>query len=281
MFTKNAMKDHRSINVLSENKNDLINFLITNYSRMFSNPNMFFNGSNTDSDPDFIYFNIDIVSQRTEETGVVDPPVQFNETRTQPVLTDCSQYYLTIPRFTINGCGGDLPLWIPVIMTDARQQVVLGDDYTAYDPNMTIYGVTIVGSVSGGDPVTKTIYLEWTSETFNGVPSQSKYYYCYTYSHFVDMFNTAVSTAFDAVVTELGGTIDTKVPILSYNGSTNLFSLLCDSNGFGTDRTSTTESFDVYFDANLYQLLRNFDNVYYPNNAPLTNHIIVKNRPIL
>ena len=177
--------------------------------------------------------------------------------------------------FRSDGCGSDLPMWIPSIMPLAQQQAMEG--FTEYDPNKTIYAVTIAGSKSGIN-AGETAYLKWTSEVSEALPGSSKYYYCYTYSHFCDMFNTAISTAFTNVADQLVGGVTTKPPVLSYNGSTNLFSLYCDSNGFGPDRTSTTESFTMSFDANLYQLLRNFDNVYTPNNQPETNQIIVRNR---
>jgi len=221
-----------------------------------------------------IYYDITITSTRTEDTGINDPPVKFIQSRTQAVISDCSLYDLTIVRFTMDGCGSDLPMWIPTIMPLAQQQSMTG--FTAFDPNKTIYAVTINGSKSGAN-AGSTAYLEWTSETSGALPSSQKYYYSYTYSHFCDLFNTAVASAFTNVSGQLGG-VTTKAPQLVYNGSTNLFSLYCDSNGFGPDRTSQTESFNIVFDANLYQLLRNFENIYTPNNQPETNEIIVRNR---
>ena len=221
-----------------------------------------------------VYYDITMTSARTEDTGISDPPVKFVESRSQAIIDDCSLYDLTIVRFTMDGCGSDLPMWIPTIMPLAQQEAMEG--YTTFDPNKTVYAVTINGSKSGtnaGD----TAYLEWTSEVSGALAGSPKYYYCYTYSHFCDMFNTAVASAFSNVASQLGG-VTTKVPQLVYNGSTNLFSLYCDSNGFGPDRTSNTESFGITFDVNLYQLLRNFDNVYTPNNQPETNQIIVRNR---
>jgi hypothetical protein len=231
---------------------------------MYSNSFLTYEGG-TDTEPDFVYYDITIASSRTEEIGIVDPPVRFSESRTQPILNDCSKYNMSIIRFTMDGAGSDLPLWIPQIMTDTQQSTITG--YTNYDPNMTIYGITIThaGAIDAG----KTVYLEWTTEVSNAFPNSSKYYYCYSYSHFCDIFNTAVASAVANVAGQVSDNT-VKPPKLVYNGSTNLFSLISQSSNWGAGKDYT-----LFFDANLYQLLRNFNNVYIPNVAPMTNRIII------
>ena len=206
-------------------------------------------------EPDFVYYDVSVSSIRTEETGINDPQVRFQETRTQPILTDCSKYNMSIIRFTMDGAGSDLPMWIPTI----------ADPTT--DANVTVYNVSIVHGTT-----IKTAPLVWTSEISNGSPTTPKYYFCYTYSHFCDMFNTAIANAVADVAKSASVTTPT-VPKLIYNGSTNLFSLYCDSASWDKSLGLWT----MYFDANLYQLLRNFNNVYTPNNQPLTNQIIIQN----
>ena len=207
-------------------------------------------GSANATDPDFIYYDITVGSNRTEETGVTDPAVRFSETRSQPLISDSSLYNMSITRFTMDGCGSDLPLWIPTIVPNQTT-----------DLNQTIYIV----SVQNGTGAPCSVNLEWTTEIFGATPSTFKYYYCYTYSHFCDMFNTAVSKAVDV--------IDKTVtpPRLVYNGATNLFSIYCDKTYWGNG------TYRLFFDTNLYQLLRNFNNVYYPTVTPLTNEILIEN----
>ena len=243
---------------------------------MFSRSSLSFDSD--ESEPNFIYYDITVSSNRTEETGITDPQVRFQESRTQPILSDCSKYNMSIIRFTMDGAGSDLPLWIPTIMPDAQQSQLngcVGQGYSGFDPNMTIYAVTLYCGVTGED-ASGTAYLEWVSEINNASVGSPKYYYTYSYSHFCTLFNTAILNAYNIIKNQLPS-VTSKPPKLVYNGSTNLFSLYCDSLGYGSDRTSTTESWTVTFDANLYQLLKNFENIYYPNNAPNSNQILVRN----
>ena len=243
---------------------------------MFSNSSISFEGD--ESDPSFIYYDITVTSTRTEETGITDPQVRFQESRTQPIVSDCSKYNMAIIRFTMDGAGSDLPLWIPTIMPDSDQQNLRGYDgqgYTGFDPNMTIYAVTL-NVFKNGINASGTTYIEWVSEINNAAVGSPKYYYTYSYSHFCSLFNKAVLNAFTICVSQVVNPLS-KPPKLVYNGATNLFSLYCDSLGYGDDRTLTTESWTITFDANLYQLLRNFENIYTPNNQPSTNEIIVRN----
>ena len=215
---------------------------------MYSNSFVSYSSSSNSIDPDFIYYDITVGSTRTEEAGIVDPPVQFSETRSQPLISDCSLYNMSIIRFTSDGCGSDLPLWIPTIVPDQTA-----------DLNKTIYVV----SVQLGAVVT-SVNLTWTTEVNGANPSTFKYYYCYTYSHFCDIFNTAIAKA----VKDISATV--LAPRLVYNGVTNLFSLYCDSTVWGTTGK-------IFFDVNLYQLLRNFNNIYSPSASPLTNEILISN----
>ena len=207
----------------------------------------FMNFDNSEIEPDFIYYDISVASIRTEETGINDPQVRFSETRTQPILSDCSKYNMSIIRFTMDGAGSDLPMWIPTIAN------------VSVDADVTIYNVSVI---IGG--VKNTVPLTWTTEVNGASYGSSKYYFCYTYSHFCDIFNSAIALAVKNI------TATVKAPRLVYNGVTNLFSLYCDSTVWGTTA-------QVYFDANLYQLLRNFNNIYTPNSAPFTNEILIQN----
>jgi hypothetical protein len=232
-----------------------------------------FSSSVSSDNPEFIYFDYTMCSNRTEDTGT-DPTVRFTESRTQSIIDDCSQYNLSIVRFTMDGCGGDLPMWIPQIMPLAQQQALQG--FTAYDPNLTIYGITISGSREQSNGYI-TEYLEWTPEVSGAVVGAPNYYYCNSYSHFCDMFNTAAASAFSQVAFQMQDTT-TKPPQLVYNGSTNLFSLYCDNSSFGPDKVGDAAEYEIVFDTNLYGLLRNFNSLYTPNSQPLTYEIIIRNR---
>jgi len=92
----------------------------------------------TDADPDYVYYNADIVNNTTDDqttTGdaIQDPNIIFNETRDYPIIRDISNYNFSIVRFTMNGANLDLPLFIPSILEGTGQT----------NPNLTTYGMSI------------------------------------------------------------------------------------------------------------------------------------------
>lgn len=227
-----------------------------------------------DSDPSMIYYDLTLSSSVTTDNALHNPPVRFQEYRNQPIISDCSQYFMSIIRFTMDGCGADLPLWIPSIMTDENQQKL--PNYTSYDPNKTIYAVTLSGTIGSVSNQT-TVYLQWTPEIHGISSGQVRYYYCDSYSHFCDMFNTAVLTAYNSLKAGSLSATTSKPPVLTYDGSSNLFKLYCDASAYGVDRTGS-ESWSIYMDVNLYQLLNSFHTHYYPNQDPQSYEIVVRNR---
>lgn len=256
-------------------------------------------------DPDIIYYSGLIVNSSTNAAR--DPNIRFLETRQIPLCKDASKYHFSIIRFNLNGSGKDLPIWIPVIEQGAVNN-------PTQNVNLTIYKVTIKGTVNyvvGGTPQTQTftstqpiIYVPETqdtelapvppaSTTQTGQDISTRYYWVYTYSHFCDMVNTAFKTAIADLQTQFAAwylalpgavapapTLGTTAPILTYNPDNNLFSLYCDTYGFGgVDRTAPStadENWDIYFNANLFGMLANFQNTYLGDDV-LTNKIIVKN----
>jgi len=112
----------------------------------------------TDMDPDYVYYNADIVNNTTDDqtsTGdaIQDPNIVFNETRDFPILNDISKYNFSIVRFTMNGANLDLPLFIPSIRQGTGQVNV----------NLTTYGLAIpyqqTVSVGSGVAVTAWTFV--------------------------------------------------------------------------------------------------------------------------
>ena len=100
----------------------------------------------TDTDPDYVYYNADIVNNTTDDQNaagdaIQDPNIVFNETRDYPILKDISKYNFSIVRFTMNGANLDLPLFIPTVRQGTGQVNV----------NLTTYGMAI--------PYQQTLYL--------------------------------------------------------------------------------------------------------------------------
>jgi len=92
----------------------------------------------TDADPDYVYYNADIVNNTTDDQtaagdAIQDPNIIFNEQRDYPIIRDISKYNFSIVRFTMNGANLDLPLFIPSIREGTGQT----------NPNLTTYGMAI------------------------------------------------------------------------------------------------------------------------------------------
>lgn len=111
----------------------------------------------TDMDPDYVYYNADIVNNTTDDQtasgdAIQDPNIVFNEQRDFPILQDISKYNFSIVRFTMNGANLDLPLFIPTIRTGTGQVNV----------NLTTFGLAIPyqQTLSTGSTVTVTAYDE-------------------------------------------------------------------------------------------------------------------------
>ena len=163
----------------------------------------------------------------------------------------------------------------------------------------TIYSISFAGTI-GSSSFAITQPIKWFPETndvfqpsldANGQIVQqmsNKYWWCYTYKHWVDCVNRAFTDAFAAIATQTGKTVYTIPPIMTYNQSTGLFSISFDSNGFG-DNTSTflssltsnkyiqspintderlsisspAEDIALFFNSNMMGLFANFNNIYY------------------
>lgn len=267
----------------------------------------FTRSSDDDTDPDYVYYNATIINNRTNAPYDTDsdPVVRFTETRDVPIVNDASKYNFSIIRFTMNGPNKDLPLFIPVIRT--------GVENPSNDVNLTIYSITLDVQIKNTDStnpldihISRTVPLIWTPETLDislapiplsstaqtGQDLSTRYYWCYTYSHWLNIANTAFRTAldqlqilFNSIWTSAGAnttpapTLPFEAPYMTFTTGTNLFSLHTDSVAFGgQNRTSIGTSFDcnaeVYFNNNMFGMYSNFRNNYVNlPNSELTNLI--------
>ena len=255
----------------------------------------FSRSTDDDIDPDYVYYNATIINNRTKGSydNNSDPVLRFQETRDTPLVNDASKYNFSIIRFSMDGPNKDLPMFIPVIRT--------GIDNPTNDVNLTIYSVSLeltVNNTTGTNPVVGTftatapcIYISETQDTQRApVPSpvsiasgkqdlSTRYYWVYTYGHWLSIVNTALETAladlqtqFNTAWTTAGNagvapTLKSVAPYLTYGSTTNLFSLNADTEGYGgalrrTAGTPSDESFELYFNSNLFGMFANFRNTY-------------------
>jgi len=242
-----------------------------------------------DDEPDYIYLNLTVLNGDNTQVQPYDPQIRFTETRTVPILKDSSKYNFSIVRFNLAGPGLNLPIIIPTILTGANNPT--------NNVNLTAYSITLgasvdylVGAVRQTNTFTSTQPIIWVPECQDvrlaPTPSplsivagrqdvNTRYYWGFTYSHFLDLVDAAFAAAladiqaqFAAWYAGLPGagpvpTLTTKAPQMLYNPTSNLFTLYADQYGFGgADRSSAgsnaDESFTMWFNNNMYGLFSNF-----------------------
>ena len=269
-----------------------------------------FGSEDIDGDPEYVYFNATIINNRTEVSlDEPDPTVRFQETRQQPIVKNASKYSYSIVRANLNGPGKDLPIFIPTIRTGPV-------DNPTQNVNLTIYSITIeivFNYVIGGNPYTFTasstqpiIYSPETQDvtqapvprpltTVTGQDVTTRYYWVYTYSHWLDLVNAAYANAIVDIQSQFTAnwlsvtgwnqpgpapSIGTTAPKMTYNPSDNLFTLYADRNGFGGTAatsygTATQEQARLWFNSNMFGLFSNFNNLYQNLPGERTNEIII------
>lgn len=176
------------------------------------------------SDSDVVYYNASIITTNQRSVGVPETTelVKFNEARDAPIIKDASQYEASIIRFAMNGPNKNLPLFIPIIQLNTPQYVPFS---AQVDPNLTVYYVSIAyqrewtftntaipaaaqTKVFTIAPLsTPLIYRPETQNTvvapvpqapvtgFTRQNLSSRYYWVYTYKHWVNLVNETMLAA--------------------------------------------------------------------------------------
>lgn len=165
-----------------------------------------------DTDPDILYYNANIVNQNSLTQSVLgqEPVVRFQETRSTSLLDDISDYQFSIVRFTMNGAGRLLPLFIPSVQLDGG------------DINLTTYSFTIDWKNStpisfGGHSVpinfSAQTFIKFVSQfqiaytlqnvklpnlptTANGQDIRGYYYWVQSYQWWLDLINSSLTATY-------------------------------------------------------------------------------------
>jgi hypothetical protein len=268
-----------------------------------------FGGSlDTDGDPEYVYYNALIANTRTTATATANPPARFQETRGVPIISDASKYVFSIVRANMNGCGKDLPIFIPTIRQGAANPTQ-NVDLTIYSVTQSLQAnYTVLGNPYSSPVFLSTKPVIWVTEvddnalapipqpatTQTGQDISTLYYYCYTYSHWLNRVNAAFAAVladlqaqFNAwwVATAIPGappTLGTAATSMTYNPSTGLFSLYASRYSFGgTDASSfgglAAEASKLWFNSNMYGLMGNFDAQTVNLSSERAYEIIIRN----
>lgn len=243
-------------------------------------------------DPDIVYYNGSIINNKTQIDTGADPIVRFIETRDIPLVKDCSKYQFSIVRFTMNGPGKDLPLFIPLIKTGAENP--------SNDINLTIYSCSLdlavdylVSGTHYTNSFTTTQPIIWEPEYTDlsvaapplastcqtGQDISTRYYWTTSYTWWMSLVNKALRACVTDLQTQFNAwwtassipgsapTLGTKPPQMTYNPTSNLFSIYAPTYSFGFDQrtsrgTAADEAATLYFGENLYGMFANFKSIY-------------------
>jgi hypothetical protein len=268
------------------------------------------------SSPDLLYYNCDIINNNSKDLGVLqnavsnlaltaDPQIRFNETCDTALIKDVSEYEFSIIRFTMNGANRDLPLFIP--------NILLGQN----NPNLTTYAVAVsyqqtwntnLGAITFNItplptfiiyvPEVKNDYLAPTPRTpLITQDLSSRYYWVFTYQHWIDLVNQTLLTAHQTLYTTFqaqwagyAGLTDpfpfatfnafqatVQTPRVVYDENNRLFTLYGDSDGYGQRLTTftpipyvagtaspqTQPRERLFFNTNMAGMFANFNTIYW------------------
>lgn len=241
------------------------------------------NEGNIDNDgPDIVYYNMDIISgaDNEKQLGGDSNILRFSETRSTPIINNISKYYFSIIRFTMNGPNKDLPLCVLPIKTGPTQTNI---NLTNLKMSITMLKGNTALQTSTRDVIYVSESLDAFTNSSTALPNQplqtvdrrGVYYWIYSYDHFTKLINTTIQdcfkdlqTSYSAASGPTGGTIITQPAKLVYNETTKLFEFYFDCNGWSDlsscnvslgSASPINEVFKMSFNADLYNLLSNFD----------------------
>jgi len=159
-----------------------------------------------------------------------------------------------IARFTYDN-GLLLPIWSPEIVDGQNNLNLCSQRLT----------MSVVHNSTTYTQTENMIYESETTASPAGraglATDQQGYYYVYTYSHIVYLFNNMVTACYNGLADQVGGSFTAACPFLDYDSGSGLFSMYFDTEG---------ETFTMSFDANLYAMFYGF---YFRNN----NQLVVNN----
>jgi hypothetical protein len=212
-------------------------------------------------DPHHVYLDLDVINNDFTANGT-RPYLRFEEIRNTPFLDgDSAEYFCSIVRFTMQ-TGNTLPVFIPSIVLNQA------------DPNLTIYKVTLTFQ---GTIVTRNV-VYWPEDNTAPVPASplttqdisSTYYYVFNYSHFVEMVNAALKTAFNdlrtLVTPAVFDVIPTVAPYLDFDITTNRVILRAEQKRY--DETFITfigggvPAINIFFNERLFDLFTGMQYTY-------------------
>ena len=210
-------------------------------------------------DPDLIYYNADIVNQKTfnPQEFSSDPVAKFSEIRNTPIINNPRNFEFSIVKCDINGAGKKLPLMIPNVLIDGVNT----------DANKLTYSIGIYMAVNFGKstplPSTPAVAESYQRNNLTFVPENlfaqkptystpikeqdisTDYYYLTTYEKFLTFINKSLS---DLLLQAIN---DINTNYLTTGNMTNLVKLSTSLPPPKIIYDATTQLFSIYVPTSL------------------------------
>lgn len=131
------------------------------------------------NDPDHTYVDISVVNLAT---GNVDKkPLNYQETRQMPYLSNtANDYYCSITRFSIE-TGSQIPIWIPSVFDS---------------PTLLTYTLYFYYTTSNGNTLAESQRVFFRPENRTISSTDPAYFYVYSMAHIVSLFNETLDYIF-------------------------------------------------------------------------------------
>jgi len=213
------------------------------------------------NNPDMIYY--DIVSTNFQSTTTEEPFLRFNETRTNPIIANAGDYYLSIVRFSLDTYN--LPNFVCEIQPDQGNR------------DLSIYSVTLeYDDGLGVLTPSNQVYITWSpqnknatlplapNQTASGFQEFTPYYYCYQFQYFLALINTAFQSALTSLIANTGGLLSpiasANSPILTWDVTSNKAILQAETQYY---ENTNLAKIRIYCNPPLFSLFNSFLSLYY------------------
>lgn len=215
------------------------------------------------------YKYLDLSYKNFDSTDTVkNRPLVFTDVRDAPVIQNARDYKLSIIRFQV-----DTFLSLPVLFFEVQRNQA--------DINLGAYSVTLeYDDGVGGITITNPVYLQWIPQNLDepepaapntnplGVQAIEPYYWCYNFEYFIDLVNTALTTAMNDLKAAVAPTLDTvEEPFLVWEPEAVKARLYARESHFDTTQFPQVK---IYFNRPLFALFNSFNAINY--NTSLSNN---------
>lgn len=157
--------------------------------------------------------------------------INFFQSRSQPILQDTTNYFLSIIRFQCN--TSTLPVFIPVMKNGSSQE-------TAYSITMAYNGKYYQQ------------YMQFIPQ--NVGKADEERLFVYNFKHVIYLIHKCSKSCLQGL-NAIVNTNTSVVPYITYNPSTQLCSIAYDPDFYGFNET---DKINVYFNHSMYTLLSSF-----------------------